>query len=254
MIPIQRKEEMLKLIKKNNICTVEGLTKRFNISNVTVHRILNELEEEGWVNKVHGGVKLASSSLPEIRFNVRMRTSLAQKREIARKAVTFIKEGDSIFLDASTTCFVFAKEISRGNYSDLTVVTNSPFVTCELSKSPNIHVISTGGELQYPLNGLAGSLTLNFIAGLHLDKAFVSAAGISLEKGLMTSQPFIVEVLQKTFEVTNEINLLIDSSKFSKVAILTIAPVTRVTRIISDSKLPKEIIAESQRLGIEIVA
>lgn len=253
MIPIQRKEEILKLIKENNICTIEELTKRFNISNVTVHRILNELEEEGLVNKVRGGVKLVSPSLPEIRFNVRMRTNLAQKREIARKAVTFIKEGDSIFLDASTTCFIFAKEISRGNYSDLTVVTNSPFVVCELSQSPNIHVISTGGELQYQLNGLAGSLTLNFMASLHLDKAFVSAAGISLKKGLMTSQPFIVEVLQKAFEVANEINLLIDSSKFFKVAMLTIAPVTRVTRIISDSKLPKETIVECQRLGIEVV-
>ena len=253
MIPIQRKEEMLKLIKENNICTVEELTKRFNVSNVTVHRILNELEDEGLVNKVRGGVKLATSSLPEIRFNVRMRTNFTQKREIGRKAVTFIREGDSIFLDASTTCFVFAKEISRGNYSDLTVVTNSPFVVCELSNYPNIHVVSTGGELQYQLNGLAGPLTLNFMASLHLDKAFVSAAGISLKKGLMTSQPFIVEVLQKSFEVANEINLLIDSSKFSKVAMLAIAPATRVTRIISDRKLPKEIIAQCQQSGIKIV-
>lgn len=253
MIPVQRKEEMLKLIKENDICTVKELTKRFNVSNVTVHRILNELEEKGLVNKVHGGAKLASPSLPEIRFNIRMRTNLAQKKEIAGKAVDFIKEGDSIFLDASTTCFAFAKEISRGNYSDLTVVTNSPFIICELSRSPNIHVISTGGELQYQLNGLAGSLTLNFMASLHLDKAFVSAAGISLKKGLMTSQPFIVEVLQKAFKVANEVNLLIDSSKFSKVAILIIAPVTHVTRIISDSKLPKETIAECQQSGIEIV-
>jgi len=253
MIPIERKEKILKLIKQNNICTIKELTKRFNISNVTVHRILNELEEEGLVNKVRGGVKLSSSSSPETRFNVRMRTNLTQKKEIARKALAFIKEGDSIFLDASTTCFIFAKEISKSKFSDLTVVTNAPFVVCELSKSPNIHVISTGGELQYRLNGLAGSLTLNFIASLHLDKAFVSAAGISREKGLMTSQPFIVEVLQKVFEVANEINLLIDSSKFSKLAMLTIAPVARVTRIISDSNLPKETIVKYQQLGIEIV-
>lgn len=253
MIPVQRKEKMLKLIKEDDICTVKELTKRFNVSNVTVHRVLNELEEEGLVDKVRGGVKLVTPSLPEIRFNVRMRTNLAQKREIARKAVIFIKEGDLIFLDASTTCFIFAKEICKGNYSDLTVVTNSPFVVCELSKSPNIHVISTGGELQYQLNGLAGSLTLNFMASLHLDKVFVSAAGISLRKGLMTSQPFIVEVLQKIFEVANEVNLLIDSSKFLKVAMLTITPATRVTRIISDSKLPKEIIAQCQQSGIKIV-
>ncbi|GAI58666.1 unnamed protein product, partial [marine sediment metagenome] len=77
------------------------------------------------VYKVRGGVKLITSSSIDKKFDVRMRTNIELKRNIARKAITFIKEGDSIFLDASTTCLIFAKEIIRKNYSDLTVVTNS---------------------------------------------------------------------------------------------------------------------------------
>lgn len=253
MIPIQRKEKIYKWIKGNKICTISELSNKFNVSNITIHRVLDELEEGKLVYKVRGGVKLITPSSIDKRFDVRMRTNIELKRNIARKAITFIKEGDSIFLDASTTCLIFAKEIIRKNYSDLTVVTNSSFVVCELSKSPNIHVISTGGELQYNLNGLAGTLTLNFLASLHLNKAFVSSAGISIERGLMTSQTFIVEIIQKVIEITKEINLLIDSSKFLRETILTIAPVTSVTRIVSDNKLPKETIAEYNRLGVEIV-
>ena len=253
MIPIQRKEKIYEWIKGNKICTISDLSDKFSISKMTIHRILNELEEEKLVYKVHGGVKLTTSSFSGKRFDVRMKTNIAQKRDIARKAITFIKEDDSIFLDASTTCFIFAKEIIKNNFSNLTIVTNSSFVVCELSKSPNIHVISTGGELQYNLNGLAGILTLNFLASLNLDKAFISSGGISIERGLMTSQTFIVEVIQKVIEITKEINLLIDSSKFSKEEILTIAPVTSVTRIVSDNKLSKETITEYNRLGVEIV-
>lgn len=252
MIPLQRKEKVLELIRKNNICTIKELISKFNVSNTTIHRILNELEKEGLITKIRGGAKLAGPLL-ETRFNVRMKTNLTQKREIAKKALSFVKKGDSIFIDASTTCLIFAQELSRQNYQDLTIVTNAPFVVCELSKVPNITVVSTGGELQYQLNSLAGPLTLNFISNLHLDKAFVSVGGISIQKGLMTSQIFIVEVLQKVFEVTKEINVLVDSSKFYKLAMLTIAPLTRVDRIITDSKLPKHIVTEYEKLGIQVV-
>lgn len=253
MIPLERKEKIFRLIKNNNICTVEELSKKFNVSKVTIHRVLNELEKEGFVMKIHGGAKLLNKLPLMERFDIRLRVNLKKKQEIAKKAVAFVKEGDSIFIDGSTSCFVFVKELSKHSYSNLTVVTNSPFVVCELSKFPNIHVISTGGELQYRLDALGGSMTINFISSLHLSKAFVCVSGISLERGLMTSQLVVLEVLQKVFEIVDEINVLMDSSKFSSQAMLTIIPATQVNCVISDSKLPKEIINQYEKLGVRIV-
>lgn len=122
-----------------------------------------------------------------------------------------------------------------------------------MSNLPHIHIISTGGELQYQLNGLAGSITNNFIQSVNFDKAFISGRGISINNGLSTLQPFIVEVLQKVIEVSREVNLLVDSSKFHRSGILNICSLNKITRIITDKETKNNVIKEIIKQGIECI-
>ena len=95
MIPVKRREEVLDFVRQQKICSIQELAKRFSVSRVTIHRVLNELVEDELVTKVHGGVR---ASLPqekiETRFTIRMEINKARKIEIARKARNFVRQGD----------------------------------------------------------------------------------------------------------------------------------------------------------------
>ncbi|MFC1798391.1 DeoR/GlpR family DNA-binding transcription regulator [Thermodesulfobacteriota bacterium] len=253
MIRDERKREMNEFVAEQKVCTIDDLASQFSVSRVTVHRILNELAEEGTVEKVHGGVRFAETSPMEKRYAIRLNSNREEKEQIARKALQFISDGDSIFIDSSTTCYYLAKELSKNKQFYISVTTNAPAVVSLLSNSQNIQLISTGGEYQFFWNEFAGNLVLDALGKLQMDKAFISAGGISTQRGVMTTQHFIAEIRSRLFDIVPEINLLVDNSKFTKVAPLTISPATSLKRIVADSGLnPKELRAY-RALGIKIV-
>jgi DeoR/GlpR family transcriptional regulator of sugar metabolism len=123
----------------------------------------------------------------------------------------------------------------------------------ELEEIPWINLISTGGNLQHQWSALAGTPALDFLSKLNLEQAFISCGAISIERGIMTSFPFITEVLKKACDVSREVNLLVDSSKFSRVGTFSVMPVSSVKRIITDRGLDPKIAKAYRRLGVELI-
>jgi len=121
-----------------------------------------------------------------------------------------------------------------------------------LAQSPNIQLILTGGEYQQYWNTLSGTVALDAIRKLQFDKAFITAGGVSLDKGIMTSLSFLLEITTTVLNSTKEVNLIVDSTKFSKIAPLVIAPVTDVRRLISDSGLSSDIVQRFIESGVEV--
>jgi DeoR/GlpR family transcriptional regulator of sugar metabolism len=253
MIVAVRNDEIQNFIKEQGLCSIAELARRFKISKVTVHRVLNDLEADGIVRKVRGGVKHLESQGLEKSYDVRFRRQVKEKQAIARSALDFIKEGSTFFLDSSTTMVYFAREIARVVDFPLTVITDSPIIVFELLRVPHIQVISTGGDLQYELNTFAGPLAYEAIEKLQFEKAFISAAAINPERGLMTAQSVLVKLISKIIEKADEATLLLDSSKFTKIAPLAIVPVSSLDRIITDPGLPRDTAEAYRALGIEVV-
>ena len=254
MVPMKRKEEILDFVQEKKICSIAELARRFSVSRVTIHRVLNDLESEDLVTKVHGGVRASEpQSRIETRFKVRMQTNKAKKIEIAGKALQFVRSGDTVFIDSSTTCYQFARRLGELDSLRLTVISSSPLISYELSEARHIDVISTGGELFQEVYTFAGDITLEAIGKLQFGTVFLSAAALSVEQGLMTTQSFLALIKRKVIEKASEINLLIDSSKFDRIAPRVIAPIENVTRIITDSGLPDELRKKYGKLGIELV-
>ncbi len=254
MVPVKRKEEILDFVQEKKICSIAELARRFSVSRVTIHRVLNDLESEDLVTKVHGGVRASEpQGRIETRFKVRMQTNKAKKIEIAGKALQFVRNGDTIFIDSSTTCYQFARRLGELDSLHLTVISSSPLISYELSEARHINVISTGGELFQEVYTFAGDITLEAIGKLQFGTAFVSAAALSVEQGLMTSQSFLALIKRRVIEKASEVNLLIDSGKFDRIAPRVIAPIENVTRIITDSGLPEELQKKYGKLGIELV-
>jgi DeoR/GlpR family transcriptional regulator of sugar metabolism len=254
VIPVKRREEILNFIRKNKICTIEELAKRFSVSRVTIHRVLNELECEALVTKVHGGVRFTDQEAGiETRFGVRMKTHKSEKIEIARKALRYLHSGDTVFIDSSTTCYQLVHLLRSQEDLNITVISNGPLVSYELSQARHIGVISTGGELFQEVYTFAGDLTLEAIDKLQFNKVFVSAGAVTVDKGPMTTQSFLAVTKRRVMEKASEVNLLIDSSKFGRIAPKVIVPLDRISRIITDAGLPREIREQYEKLGVELV-
>ena len=254
MVPVKRKEEILDFVQEKKICSIAELARRFSVSRVTIHRVLNDLESEDLVTKVHGGVRASEPQVRiETRFTVRMEINKAKKIEIAKKARRFVRDRDTIFIDSSTTCFQFARLLGAEESLYVTVISNSPLISYELSNARHLNIISTGGDLFQEVYTYAGDLTLEAVEKLQFDKVFLSALAISPEQGLMTSQSFLALIKRKVIEKASEVNLLVDSSKFDRIAPRVIAPIERVTRIITDGELPDELRKKYGKLGIELV-
>ena len=252
-MPSERRSTALKHIRERGLCGIADLAGLLDVSRVTVHRILDELEEQGLVRKERGGVRVVEQTRPEGRFEQRVAANLDLRREIARKAVKFLEEGDAIFIDASTTAYCFVEAIIQTMpNARLTIATNSPRVLSLVSDHPDYHVTCTGGELDHRLNGLVGPIALDAFSKLQFSKAFISPNSLSLQ-GIMTPHFTNFEIFTRVLERATEVTMLAESPKFRRLSPLTIAPLSRLKRIITDSKLPKDVRREFAETGVEVV-
>lgn len=237
MFPHERKEKIIETLRKAGRINVIEDAKLFGISSSTLHRDLAELEKQGHLKKLRGGAVLVDFPQIHSRFDIRLRNNIKNKEKIARNAIKRIKDDTSIFLDHSSTVFYLAREIKRSNYKNLIILTNSLVIPYELSANNGVKIIMLGGVVEHEFRALSGRLLMETIRNFNLHQAFVSVAAISAEKGLMTQALFIQEFLPDLFSYVNEINILVDSSKFQKIGALRITPLKSSMKIFSDKGL-----------------
>ncbi len=248
MIPEERREKILFELSKNNILTIESLVKKFKVSKMTIQRDITILKINNQLEKIHGGVKATKKTNYSIgtRFIIRMNQEYEKKLEIAKKAIDFVKDGETIFIDSSTTCYIFAIELLKNKFNDLTIITTSPSIICEYSKFTeisNIRLISTGGSYRQDYNMFYGALVRDFLNKINIDSSFISAAGFSSDFSCITSSDIdLTNILKIVFENSNEINLLMDSSKFIKRGMIEVDNVSKCRRIITNNDLGNNII------------
>jgi DeoR/GlpR family transcriptional regulator of sugar metabolism len=125
----------------------------------------------------------------------------------------------------------------KQHHLDLGIITNSPAILQEALNYHESKVISTGGELRQNFNMLAGKWVIEFLGRVNIDAAFISTAGVSSDWNITTSNAELAEILGTLFERTNEVNLLVDSSKFLKAAMLNVGHISQCHRVISDGKI-----------------
>src|SRR4030066_1164663 len=147
MIPEERRKNILIKLKENDYLGIEELASELDVSKITIVRDIQILKNSSLIEKIHGGIKLneKSSSDFESRFLVRMQNNYSRKVEIAKKSLEFLKNKDTVFLDSSSTVFVFAQEIFNSNAEERNLITNSPAILFEALNKPKVNLISTGG-------------------------------------------------------------------------------------------------------------
>ena len=254
MPPELRRAEILERIQRNGGASLAQLARDYGVSPITVHRDLARLAEDGLVERVHGGARAPRGGGPRIEtdWTKRLRQARAEKELIAAFAAAWVDDGATIFVDSSTTCLTLARALQRHPPKALTLVTNSPAIALDLH-GDSVHVIVTPGEVDLNLRMIGGRWAAEFLATLNFDVAFISAAGVTLEHGLTTTRRSLADTLRAASAVSARTIGLIDSSKFGRSSLLSIARAQELDALVVDDGLPHATVAEYRAAGVNLV-
>ena len=255
MPPALRRAQILERIQRDGGVSVADLARDHAVSAITVHRDLEQLAREGLVERVHGGARalrgLGTMPLIATAWTQRVEQASAAKMAIAGHAASLVSPGSTIFLDASSSALALARRLMDDPPNELTLVTNSPAIAFELVAEP-IHVVVCPGELEQHMRMIAGRWTVEFIGDLNFDTAFVSSAGVTLDAGLTTSRRPLADVVNAARAAAGSTVGLIDSSKFGRASLVTIAPAQELDLIVTDGDLPESVAEQYRTEGVRL--
>lgn len=251
MKSFDRRNEIIRRLQEHGRLSTYALSREMGVSEVTIRNDLEILAEQGWVQRLHGGAELGTRVQIEQSFTARLREHTDAKQRLARAAAELVQPGDAILLDSSTTVYQLALQLRE--MSDLRVVTNNIHAATALAQNPNIEVILLGGLVRDKTASLVGPHVVEMLADLHADKAFLSASGLTLERGLTDADTREVEVKRAMVRAATQVIALLDAGKFGQQAFLTFAPLDAVHVLIADSGAPEPYASALARLGIDII-
>lgn len=233
MLPEQRKRRMVELVREYDGRSVSALAADLDVSKATVRRDLGGLEEEGLIERSHGGAVPATAIGHEQSYQQREVQHLDAKIAIGERALEAIHEGDVVVFDSGTTTVQAAKRApGRGSF---VAVTNSPLVALELASS-DVEVSMTGGTLRQPTRSLVGPSTEWFLEQRHFDLAFIGTNGLDSSGTLTTPNESEAHVKALMVERAERVVLLADATKFGERSAVQFADVADVDVLITDGR------------------
>lgn len=256
MLAEERRQNILNVLKEKEFLRAEELAGMYNVSRITIVRDIKLLKESQKIKKIHGGISVLDSPKNnfETRFKIRIQDNYSKKLDIASKALKYISDNQTIFLDSSSTVFVLASEIFKKEMLQSNFITNSPSIIVEALNHTQTSLICTGGELKQEFNIFGGDWVLEFLENINLDSAFISAAGVSENGTITTNNKDLAGILKGVFSKAKTVNLLIDSSKFFKKGMLDIAKLKDCHRIITDDEISGTVLKKLEKItGAEII-
>ena len=246
----ERKAEILEQIKANSRVSVPELSHFFNVSESTIRRDLKELEEAKLIQRTHGGAIAVDSVNYEPSYLEKEDKFQKEKEAIAKKAVEFINEGDTLILDSGTTTFHLVKELRK--FKKLTVVTNSLMLARELEITQGIDLIIIGGFLRKETLAMVGPLAERSLERMKVDKAFIGTNGIDLKEGITTPNLIEAETKRKMIQSAKEVILLADHTKIGKVAFAKVADITEINKCVFNSEVSESVVKSIEELGVDV--
>ena len=249
MTTYQRRQSLLDILRKKPGSRVTELAEVLDVSEGTVRNDLNALEEEGRLRRVHGGaILIDKDQFQNDSFLRRFNQNVNAKLVIAQEAAALVIDGDSIFLDASSTCYYLARALSER--SKLRVMTNGFEVARELAQNTSNTVILVGGVVNNDSSSVTGLLSEQIIADMHTEKAFFSCSGFSDERGMTEVHFEEAQLKRKAIESSQQVIALIDSSKFGKEDLTPFARPQQINHLFTDSRITGEWITCLQSVNI----
>lgn len=234
---IQRRNALKALLVENESVTINEVVDKFGVSIETVRRDFDALAEEGFLNKIYGGATLRKRTSAPLSLDLLHQTLTAEKKRIAARAVCFIKNGDTIFLDSSDTVSHMCDGLMN---KGITVLTNSLRVIEKFSQSRTVRLIGIGGQYQPGQEEFRGPIATGIIQQFHVDRAFITCRSLDLQHGLGTTDEDQAYFKKTLLAHAIQVNLLADHSRFGKTSFAKFAELDQISNVFTDQRLPPE--------------
>ena len=250
MLGEERRQKIQEMLSQQKRLLVNDLCVNLNVSAVTIRKDLEILRKRGALTRVHGGAILNQSSVTDLALTEKERIRHKEKDRIAQCAESMINRGDVIILDSGSTTTQLARHIKFKK--GIIVITNAVNIATELAAS-DLEIILTGGILREKSFSLVGPLAENTLQSVTADKLFLGVDGIDFKFGLTTPNLLEAKVNHMMMDVSKEVILLADSTKFGMRSVGVISQINEIDKIVTDSGVSEEDVKRMDNLGIEVI-
>jgi DeoR/GlpR family transcriptional regulator of sugar metabolism len=242
----ERHQEIQQLVKEKGRVEVQELSTLFHVSDDSIRRDLRIMEQKGILDRTYGGAVLPNKANYCPPFSERMNSNKKNKENIACLAATFIQDGDTIFLDGSTTVAKLIPFLNK--YKNITVITNSVTIAYEIVNSAsNLNLIMIGGAVQQNDANALGIEAIRAIERLNVDKVYAAPCAVSAQWGLSCSAMEEASIKKAILEAGREVYLLVESEKFGKRSLINFSPLKSEYTIITDSNFTSDMYNELKK-------
>ncbi len=251
MLQEERVEIIFDYMKQKKFVTVEELAQKMAVSPMTIRRDLNALCEQGRAERCHGGAQLPVNLFSERNFDVKQERNLAEKERIARKALEFIRERDTIYLDSGTTTRELARLLCAYG-RQLSVVTNDLNIAAVLADS-EVDLTIVGGNVQKDTMRVFGHASEQFLKQFRFSKAFLGGSSVGGRYDLFSSTYDSAYWKRFLLELAGQSYLLVDSGKFGRHSLCPVGSISRFDAVITDKKFDREERERIEELNIHMI-
>lgn len=235
MLVAERRERILAVARERGAASIAELAAALQVSEMTVRRDIEQLAEEGVVQRVRGGMRLRGgqrpSSLPPVS---------AERRAIAAEAATAVEAGMAVGISGGAAGLALARELRE--IPELTIVTNSLtvadlFSPPDRADAPYTQTVVLTGGVRTPAGSLVGPVAVRALEHLHCDLVFLDAHGLDVQAGMTTMNLLEAETNRAFMAAAREVVVLADHTRWGVVGLTTVADLADIDRLITDDGL-----------------
>lgn len=252
MLAEERRFRIREILAMQRTVAAAALTEMLGVTPATIRRDLAQLEEEGVLVRSHGGaVSRTSSTTFQPSYDALLKTNHQEKEAIAREAERLILDGETVFLEGSSTVYELALRLH--NRHRLTVVTNSPPILVQLQRNPGINLLCTGGDLLSDTFYLSGVWAERVLQEIRVDKAVLGVTAIDVGYGVSAARQGEAQIKKALVKSAKTRIALADHSKFGKQSFAYVGPISDFDILLTDSGTDGKQIKELRDAGVEVI-
>lgn len=247
----ERKKLIVDYVNENSKATVSELGDLYSVSPSTIRNDLRDLENCGLLRRTHGGAVSCRSVNFEANSYEKSMVCIESKKAIAAAALSHIKNGDTIALDTGTTAYELALLLT--GFSDLMVVTCDLEIASFLERRTDAGIFIAGGRVRRDYHCTYGKKAIDAISDLNVDKAFLSANGVSLTRGVTTPNIDVSQMKKLFMGISSESFLLCDHTKLGKTSFARFADLDSIETLITDDQADPDFVEAARQKGVDVV-
>ncbi|ERK00151.1 transcriptional regulator, DeoR family [Treponema socranskii subsp. socranskii VPI DR56BR1116 = ATCC 35536] len=246
----KRRDAVYQLLQQCKIASAKEISKKLHVSEMTIRRDFEYLENKGLVERTHGGTIISNRYNTALLFSQKNMLHIEAKQAIARSAAAYIQPYDTIFLNSGTTTMRIFPFITAEHVK---IITNNPCIPLD-EISENIEVISTGGIYNTESLTLVGGIANTSVGNVWATKSFIGIDGIDVNCGLTTPVEQESYINRLMIEHTRgNIIIVADSSKIGKISRFRVAPITSIHILITDTDISNTDVEKFTNAGIQVI-